>query len=670
MSARSTPIALLAAAALLGCDPAVVEPGGAPAFAIRPPTVQVGTGRAVNFAMTGAANTPVTWSIEEGTPAGGSITQGGTYTAPLTAGTFHVVAQSQGDASKTARATVTVVQVAPPPASAQACATEPIDTTGTVYYACDCQPGADPSCAIGNDTNAGTSPDAPFRTYTKARGKFSGLPAGGTIAFCQGGFFNNDNPKWTDTNCSAAKPCTIRDYVDPRWTAVIPGQRPILKSGSGARGMDLSSAQTGIRVLNLKLLGDGRQDGLALAGPGSGPSTDIAVCNVEVDGYWNGIEFYQASPSLTVVGSRFVNNHQQGILGGSNDTIIEDNTFDNNGWNPAPYPISQGHGGIYVSVHYNSDPSRFPGGVTNMTIRGNSMTDNSLLDGVCQATPLVVHAAIDGLLIENNYIDGRGPSGAVNGSANNGGCFGIMLGPGAYPEITYFRRVSILRNRLIYTGYVGIATSECTSCVVDDNLILVGYPGASQDVTAIQVPHDLKRSGDPDANSGTVVRNNTIYLGPSSRGEAVQFKNEGTGYVASSNAVYYDGSSTGGFSCFAIATPSEILAMDHNSCYRPSAPSASWAGVGATGYSLSAWTSGFGFDAQSQQSNPLFTSLTEPWNFTPCLMGDPGCPGTSPLIGAADPVHYSPIAIGTVIWDPADPGKARGASPDIGAYQR
>jgi hypothetical protein len=678
-TARFASIAVLAG--LLGCGGNGGGGSGgaanAVAVSVHPQAVQIGTGGSMNFAAvtTGTANTAVTWSILEGAPAAGTITAVGTYSAPAVPGTYHVVAQSQADPSRSATATVTVVTLPPPPASAQACAAEPISSSGhTVYYACDCQLGADPNCVPGNDSNNGTSPTTPFQTYSKVRGKFSSLLAGDTIAFCQGGSFTNNGAGWTNTNCTATTPCNIRDYADPRWTAAIPAVRPVLNSAANTRGMDFSGGSVqGYRVLNIKLLAAGPgQDGFAIAGPGTGPATDITICNVEVNGYSQGIEFYQASPRLTVIGSRFVNNTHIAILGGANDTLIKDNYFDHNG-SANPAPANQSHGGVYVSVHYDTDP-RFPGGVTNMTITGNTMTNNTLVNGVCEGAPLVVHAAIDGLLLENNLIDGRGPSGVVNGTDNNGGCFGIMLGSGGYTQITYFRHVTFRRNRLLYTGNVGIATSECTNCVVEDNEIVLGYPGAGNDVSGIEVPHDLHRSMDPDINTGTIVQNNTIYIGAGSLGEGILFKNEGSGYVASSNAVYYGGSNTGGFDCFTVATPGQMLAMDHNSCYRPNAPGAPWTYLSssATGYSLAGWTSASGFDGSSQQSDPLFKAIVEPWDFTPCLAGDPGCSGTSPLVGAADPAHFSPVAISgpTWEWTALDPGKTRDANPDIGAYER
>ncbi len=61
--------------------------------------------------VTGADDTAVAWSVEEGA-GGGTITSGGLYTAPASPGTFHVVATSQADPARSARAAVTV---SPPP---------------------------------------------------------------------------------------------------------------------------------------------------------------------------------------------------------------------------------------------------------------------------------------------------------------------------------------------------------------------------------------------------------------------------------------------------------------------------------------------------------------------------------------------------------------------------
>ena len=68
--------------------------------------LQVGQSRSFTATVTGSSNTAVTWSVQES--AGGTVLSDGTYTAPNAAGTFHVVATSVADASKSATATITV----------------------------------------------------------------------------------------------------------------------------------------------------------------------------------------------------------------------------------------------------------------------------------------------------------------------------------------------------------------------------------------------------------------------------------------------------------------------------------------------------------------------------------------------------------------------------------
>jgi hypothetical protein len=49
----------------------------------------------------------VTWTVTEGA-AGGSVAGNGLYTAPQAVGTFHVVATSVADPTKTVQGTITV----------------------------------------------------------------------------------------------------------------------------------------------------------------------------------------------------------------------------------------------------------------------------------------------------------------------------------------------------------------------------------------------------------------------------------------------------------------------------------------------------------------------------------------------------------------------------------
>lgn len=82
-------------------------------ISISPGTANLIAGTAFNFTatVTNANNAGVTWSVQEGTAAG-AITAAGSFT-PAKAGTFHIVATSQADTSKTAVATVTVIAPTP-----------------------------------------------------------------------------------------------------------------------------------------------------------------------------------------------------------------------------------------------------------------------------------------------------------------------------------------------------------------------------------------------------------------------------------------------------------------------------------------------------------------------------------------------------------------------------
>jgi hypothetical protein len=87
-------------------------------ISLAPSTVNVIEGGIQFFtaSITGTTNFGVNWAVQEGT-AGGSITSMGVYTAPNASGTFHVLATSQADTTRSATATVTVAKLAVSPAS-------------------------------------------------------------------------------------------------------------------------------------------------------------------------------------------------------------------------------------------------------------------------------------------------------------------------------------------------------------------------------------------------------------------------------------------------------------------------------------------------------------------------------------------------------------------------
>lgn len=95
--------------------------GGNVAITISPTEAQVVAGEAHDFSatVTGSGDTDVTWSVAEGSGGGNVVNRGaqaqggavaslGVYVAPGTPGTYHVVATSKADTTKSATAEVLV----------------------------------------------------------------------------------------------------------------------------------------------------------------------------------------------------------------------------------------------------------------------------------------------------------------------------------------------------------------------------------------------------------------------------------------------------------------------------------------------------------------------------------------------------------------------------------
>lgn len=96
----------------VGVVPVTVTPTPALAVFISPRSATVAVGGNVGFvaAVTGTTagqSTAVTWEIQEGSPAGGTVSNG-SYTAPATTGTYHVIARSVADTGKFDTASVLV----------------------------------------------------------------------------------------------------------------------------------------------------------------------------------------------------------------------------------------------------------------------------------------------------------------------------------------------------------------------------------------------------------------------------------------------------------------------------------------------------------------------------------------------------------------------------------
>ncbi len=141
---RAITVAILA---LLGLSLIACGGSSSKSTPVTPPTVAVTTnvstatiaaGGAQTFTATvtpAAVSQAVTWSVQEAN--GGTITQAGVYTAPSTAGTYHVLATSQADTTKVATITITVTAVvvtAPNPVFTSTPSTTLAEGTPTYTY--------------------------------------------------------------------------------------------------------------------------------------------------------------------------------------------------------------------------------------------------------------------------------------------------------------------------------------------------------------------------------------------------------------------------------------------------------------------------------------------------------------------------------------------------------
>ncbi len=123
----------------LGCGGGEINSGQV-SVAVTPEQASVQSQGTVTFtaAVTGTSpnqSTAVTWSVEE--TGGGTVTTSGQYTAPTTAGTYHVIATSVARTSTRHRATVTVtpapgISVSVTPSSTSVSSGSTVSFTATV----------------------------------------------------------------------------------------------------------------------------------------------------------------------------------------------------------------------------------------------------------------------------------------------------------------------------------------------------------------------------------------------------------------------------------------------------------------------------------------------------------------------------------------------------------
>jgi hypothetical protein len=172
-------------------------------------TIAAGQSLALAASVTGDQKA-ISWSVAEG-DAGGAVTLAGVYTAPQTAGTYHVVATSAADPARSAEAAVTVTAppAAPPPAPTVAVAVTP--QTASIETGASLQLAA----SVTGSTNVAV-------TWSVASGGGSVSASGLYTAPATAGTYQVTATSSADPTKRAAAAVTVTAPVIPTTTTTTP----------------------------------------------------------------------------------------------------------------------------------------------------------------------------------------------------------------------------------------------------------------------------------------------------------------------------------------------------------------------------------------------------------------------------------------------------------------
>lgn len=515
--------------------------------------------------------------------------------------------------------------------------------TAQERFVCSCDTNADPDCQQGSDAAAGSIAD-PWQTYEKARTEFASLAAGGSIRFCRGGAWDIiAGTRWVNRDCEAVNPCTVGDHVPP-WASGDEA-RPILQRLDSTHGFALEDGgnaehEEGYVFENLDLRGSGTESGWGFFLYND--IDDVLIRNLSITDFAIGVHLAGSNACngsdpecdgrnerITLIGSTIRDNSAQGWLGASSGSQILYSHFENNG-STAIFDHN-----IYVSGS--------GGGQTRgIRVIGNRLYRSALdVSGVCRGVSLVVHGEHDDLRVEGNEIwEDVGFAG--------GGCWGIAVDNG-YGSAEGFTNVVIAGNTVRNVGNLAIGVGSCADCTIENNVIVHDQPFG---ITAIAAPDRPPGSGDL-LQDDIVVRNNSIWIGPSSGGTAIAVGDMGDDHVIVSNAIHYVGTSSS-FNCLNVDLPlGAYQEIDHNICYFPAASGAEWAnGYGTNPDPLTAWQQSSGMGQQSQMTNPAFAD--------PAGLDLSAAAESSAMVDSGHPMLSSTHEIH---------GLLRDSSPDAGAYE-
>lgn len=436
----------------------------------------------------------------------------------------------------------------------------PFAVQGATYYISDCAAGAVPGCVQGNDASlTPTNPATPWRSVAKAFDKFRNANPGDRIFFAKGGaFISNLDTTLQNTSAVASNPIVLGAY-QPSWYAGA--QKPIISYTGTETLLSFSDGGSpepdgGYVVRDLHLKGNLNINEWQVGIFTSALTSDILFYNLTIDGFRIGVYCGNNIPRIRLRESRLINNKAAGTLWGCQDSLIENNIFDNNGY---------GHAFLDHQIYLDSGPDPVP----NVTLRNNKLTRSVHFNGDrCTGAPIVGHGRYVNLLIEKNQI--------IETKAAGLGCWGIALDSGkdlaeGGPE--YFRAVTIRSNLLVNVGNMGIGCTSCDRFLIENNVLI--YENPVDDHTAISIPDkDLASVSEDLPITRVNVRNNSIHFQRPGNGNiAIRIAEQGSGHVITSNLILFGGTTPRTNYCFNTAGLgiADFLSISNNLCYGPGA---------------------------------------------------------------------------------------------------
>lgn len=476
---------------------------------------------------------------------------------------------------------------------------------GSRYYFSDCQSGAEVGCIPGDNAAAGTSPEAPKRDLVGF--DVDALPAGAQVLLAQGGAWENFSVQLHNLNVTPSSPLIFDSYA-PSWGGTA---KPWLKVTTNLFAFEFGAFDDvdndgGYTVRNLKL------DGLGVAGAWGvhlkNDARNVTLESLEITGFEIGVYSQNSGPAgntfLTVRDSTFHHNSDSGIRCDAFGVVIEGNTFTSNN-----------------STGSASSHAIFLGGKgADGVIRNNTLTDNSTVGGVCSGGNLTVHGQWDGLLIEGN---------SITQVASESGCYGISIIP-TFDSPEWFRDVVVRGNTIVNLGFTAIAVASAPGIVIENNNI-INTQATYQ--SAISIPAKAPGPGD-DADTGAIVRNNTIYFSQAGAGsEGIAIKaTSGSSIQVTSNLIYFGADADASHYCFVHTELSSFTAFSNNLCHH-----AGGNGAFSSAYGTLASAMAAGFDDNGLSSDPLFVAAPASGN-----NWDEAVQAASPAVDAGHATLSSP----------------------------